>query len=178
MHYGFGQPHDGIMQTGFIVPDLKAAIDHWVRDLKVGPWFVFDHFTGIDPIYRGGPSKADSTIAMSFAGHMNIELIQPLDDNPSVYKEFAESRGYGFHHYGLSTTRFDEEIEGYKAKGYELAFLAGVPTGGRVAYMENGVNQPGMVELIEYTDSTDEAFTAMYSAALTWDGSDPVRPFG
>ena len=44
---------------------------------------------------------------MSFAGHMNIELIQPLNDaEPSVYREWIEKRGYGFHHWGRATDEF------------------------------------------------------------------------
>ncbi|HEY0300191.1 MAG TPA: hypothetical protein VGC36_02590, partial [Rhizomicrobium sp.] len=70
-HLNFGQPDKGIMQMAYVVPDLRAAIDEWVKRLNVGPWFVLDHFTGVDPVYRGAPSKADITLAMSFAGHMN-----------------------------------------------------------------------------------------------------------
>ena len=33
---------------------------------------------------------------MAFAGHMNIELIQPNNSAPSVYREVIERRGYGF----------------------------------------------------------------------------------
>ena len=50
---GFGQPDDGIIQMAYVVPDIQAAIEPWVDKLGVGPWFVLDHFTGIDPKYRG-----------------------------------------------------------------------------------------------------------------------------
>ena len=55
----FGQPDDGIIQTSYIVEDMRRAIDHWVSKLKVGPWFLLDHFTGEEPVYRGQPSQAD-----------------------------------------------------------------------------------------------------------------------
>jgi hypothetical protein len=100
---GFGQPDDGIIQMAYVVPDIRQAIRAWVDKMGVGPWFVLDHFTGIDPKYRGGESKADVALAMSFAGHMNIELIQPNNDAPSVYREGIEKRGYGFHHWGRAT---------------------------------------------------------------------------
>ncbi|MEJ0043966.1 MAG: hypothetical protein WDM81_17900 [Rhizomicrobium sp.] len=44
-HLNFGQPDKGIMQMAYVVPDLRAAMDEWVRRLNVGPWFVLDHFT-------------------------------------------------------------------------------------------------------------------------------------
>ena len=51
------------------------------------------------------------------------------------------------------------------------------PTGGAVAYMDNGVNDPGMVELIPGTPGMDETFTRFWRASLDWDGRDPIRPF-
>ena len=146
---GFGQPDDGIIQMAYVVPDVRAAMSAWVEKVKVGPWFLLEHFTGNDPKYRGRDSTADVAIAMSFAGHMNIELIQPNNEAPSVYREWIERRGYGFHHWGRATWQFDQDVERYRAAGHELVFLAGVPTGGRVAYMDTTADLPGYVELIE-----------------------------
>lgn len=99
---GFGQPFGGVMQTAFVVEDVRASIAHFQRDCGAGPFFLLDHFLGADQFYRGAVSTADVTIAMGFAGHMQIELIQPLDGNPSVYRETIGQRGYGFHHFGIA----------------------------------------------------------------------------
>jgi hypothetical protein len=175
---GFGQPRDGIIQMAYVVPDICEAIDQWVGELGVGPWFLLDSFTGVDPVYRGEPSRADVAIAMAFAGHVQIELIAPKDDAPSVYRETIEQRGHGFHHFGVVTDDVDAGIADLEAKGYRLAFRAGVPTGGEVAYLDGGPSRPGMIELIEYGPGMDAAFTAFWRASLDWDGTDPVRPFG
>src|SRR5690606_40384885 len=53
--------------------------------------------------------SADITIAMGFAGHMLIELIQPLDNEPSVYQETIALRGYGFHHAGIACADVDAD---------------------------------------------------------------------
>ena len=74
---GFGQPDDGIIQTCYLVPDIRAAMTLWIDKLKVGPWFLLDHFSGTHPKYRGRDSKADVSLAMSFAGHMNIGSFSP-----------------------------------------------------------------------------------------------------
>jgi len=97
----------------------------WIDKLKVGPWFLLDHFTGTDPKYRGRDSTADVSLAMSFAGHMNIELIQPNDDAPSVYQEWIARRGYGFHHWGRATSNFERDIERFQAAGHDLVFTPG-----------------------------------------------------
>ncbi|MEO8115306.1 MAG: VOC family protein [Phenylobacterium sp.] len=175
--YGFGQPRGGVIQMAYVVEDIRPAIAHWADDLKVGPWFLLDHFTGIDPVYRGAASLADVSIAMAFAGHMQIELIQPNDEHPSVYRETIGRRGYGFHHIGIACADVPAGIEDYRRRGYGLAFRAGVPTGGDVAYLEAPQADAGFVELIPATPGMDETFTRFWRASLDWDGGEPIRPF-
>src|ERR1700750_1332591 len=90
---GFGQPDNGVIQMAYVVADLDAAIREWSSKLRVGPWFVREHLSCGESVYRGQPSRADVRLAMSFAGHMNMELIQPNNDAPSVYREVIERRG-------------------------------------------------------------------------------------
>ena len=173
----FGQPDDGIIQTAYVVEDIHRAIDRWVGQLKVGPWFLLEHFTGVDALYRGQASEADVAIAMGFAGHMMVELIQPNNHAPSVYRETIDQRGYGFHHWGVGSKDFDRDVETFRKRGAELAFFLRVPSGGRVAYMDTTAELPGMVELIELGADFEPIFTGFYRASLGWDGKDPVRPF-
>jgi len=174
---GFGQPDDGVIQMAYVVADLRAAIQQWSRTLHIGPWFVLEHFSGVDPVYRGQPSHAEVAIAMSFAGHMNIELIQVNNDAPSVYREVIERRGYGFHHWGLATWNFDAAVAQYEREGYALAFGAAVPSGGRVGYMDTTAVLPGFTELIELGGAFEEVFGRFYRASIGWDGKDPIRSF-
>lgn len=177
-HLSFGQPQNGIIQMAYVVEDIRAAIESWSSKLNTGPWFLLDHFTGVDPVYRGAPSKADVAIAMGFAGHMMIELIQPNDSHPSVYRELLLRSGPGFHHFGVASLDVEADVKRYQAMGYELAFRAGVPTGGEVAYMDSKGEMPGFVELIEANPLMEQVFTSFYAASLTWDGKDLIRSFG
>jgi hypothetical protein len=174
---GFGQQVGQIMQMAYVVEDIEASINWWVNDAKTGPWFLLDSFWAKDQVYRGEKSLADVKIAMGFAGHMCIELIQPKDDHPSVYKEIADQRGYGFHHVGLGLEDVESAIPAYEARGYSLAFRADVPTGGRVAYLDGGASNPGFLELIPVTPGMDVTFSRFWQASIDWDGSDPIRPF-
>jgi hypothetical protein len=173
----FGQPDAGIMQMAYVVEHMRQAIDQWIRQLNVGPWFLLDHFSGRDAVYRGRKSGADVAIAMSFAGHMNIELIQPNDDLPSVYREHIERHGYGFHHWGVACADVAEGIREREAGGMELVFRCGVPTGGDVAYLDPHGLLPGYVELIQTSPGMERAFGNFYAAALNWDRTHPVRSF-
>ena len=174
----FGQPIGGIIQMAYVVADIASAMGQWTADLRVGPWFLLDHFTGVDPVYRGQPCQAGVALAMGYAGHLQIELIQPTDDHPSVYKEHIDARGYGFHHYGLASPHYAADVARYVARGYELAFEAGVPTGGKVGYLDTHGALPGYLEVIETGAVMEEVFTRFWAASIGWDGSDPVRSFG
>jgi len=174
---GYGQPDDGIIQMAYVVADLREAMRQWSATLRVGPWFVLESFTGVDPLYRGQASRAEVALAMSFAGHMNIELIQPKNDAPSVYREMIERRGYGFHHWGVATWNFDAAVAQYERAGYPLAFLAAVPSGGRVGYMDTTAVLPGYTEFIELGGAFEEVFGRFYRASIDWDGKDPERSF-
>lgn len=175
MASGSGAPtFRGVMQIAYIVPDLKAAVEQYVSGMKVGPWFVGEHFAGEDKRYRGKPTDVDMTIAMSYSNQMCIELIQQLNDTPSVYTEIRDKRGYGFHHWGVGTYDFARDEKHYRDCGYELAFwtmLRGAP----LAYFDTTADLPGMIELIEMNAVREDMFTAMYEASLNWDGTDPIR---
>jgi len=174
---GFGQPQTGVFQMCYVVEDIQAAMRTWVDELSAGPWFLIPGFRGIEPRYRGEPSEAEVALAMGFAGHMCIELIELNDDRPSVWRERVEKQGYGFHHFGVGTHDYDADLKRHMDQGHELAFEAKVPTGGRVAYVDTTAELPGYIELIELDESTDRTFTRFYAASLGWDGSDPIRPF-
>jgi hypothetical protein len=173
----FGQPVDGIIQMAYVVTDIQQAMQLWIEKLNVGPWFLLPSFTGIEPQYRGKPSLGEVSLAMSFAGHMNVELIQPVNDAPSVYREVLEKRGPGFHHWGVATAHFDRDLEKYRSAGHELAYSLRVPTGGRVAYLDTTAQLNGFVELIELGGGFEPAFNKFYRATIGWDGQDPVRSF-
>jgi hypothetical protein len=173
----FGQPDDGVIQMAYVVEDIQHAMREWATRLKVGPWFLLEGFRGLEPMYRGQESGAEIALAMSFAGHMNVELIQQVNTAPSVYREVIEKRGYGFHHFGVATRNFEQEVGRYRAAEAELAFFLRVPSGGRVAYMDTTATLPGMTEVIEFGPGFEPTLNRFYRASIGWDGKDPVRPF-
>ena len=176
---GFGQPMGTVAQTAFIVPDLRQAIDHWTTNMGAGPFFVLPNLLAPGQTYRGLPSTADVTLAMGFAGHMMIELIQPLDGNPSVYRETIQLRGHGYHHVGIACEDVDTASADYQARGYHEAYRAAVPTGGEVVYLDDGEGAAkGFIELLPVNPAMDATFTRFWEASRDWDGKDPARPFG
>jgi len=175
----FGQPLGGIMQVAHIVEDLEKSMHHWTSTLNVGPFFVFEHFALDDYRYRGKPSDLDITLAMAFSGSMCFELIVQHSTSPSVYTDVVEARGYGFHHWGVSTAQFDKDLTDHVAAGNAEALYGKVaPVNGRAAYVDTFSKLGGMIELIEVNPAVEELFSAIKEPSVNWDGKNPVRTLG
>ena len=170
-----GQPIGGIIQIAYTVADIEAATQSYAQDLRLGPWFLRGPLQARKPVYRGKPQDLRLSIAIAYSGHIMIELIQQHDDQPSVYRELVAKQGYGFHHWGVASERFDAEIESYQARGFELIFTDETPAATRVAYFDAKRGWPGFIELIEINAASDARYAKMYSEALTWDGKDAIR---
>ncbi|ABE36218.1 glyoxalase/Bleomycin resistance /Dioxygenase superfamily protein [Paraburkholderia xenovorans LB400] len=172
----YGQPVNGITQVGYVVENIDEAMRSFTTQLGVGPWFLSGPFETTGAEYRRKPTNIRLKLAVAFSGHMQVEVIQQLDDQPSVYRELIERSGYGFHHFALATKDIDAEIARLQEGGAAIAFKARSPRGPRVTYMDGVNGLPGMIELIEMTPRQEELYVLMYAAALAWDGSDLVRP--
>lgn len=163
------------MQLAYVVENLELALEHWLREIKVGPFFVLRSLEALDKRYRGAPTDVDLDIALGFSGNVCIELIQQKCKSPSVYRELLDSKGGGFHHWGLFAEAFDEAVVRYQQHGHVLAFSGAVVIGGRFAYMDTVAQLGGMIELIEATPGVRELFANLENSAREWDGTDPVR---
>ncbi len=140
--YDFGQPVQGIIQIAYTTADIHRTMDHYVKSMGVGPWFLIEHFPGSEKHYRGVPTDLDISLAMAFSGHTLIEVIQQHDDVPSVYRDLVDKRGHGFHHWGVGTRSFEADVERYRGMGYAEAFSCVTPVGDRVAYMDASADLP------------------------------------
>lgn len=178
--WNWGQTLDGIIQVAFTCEDIHTSMAEFSRDLKIGPWFLFEHFEFEWLKYRGQDSNLDITLAMGNSGGMMFELIQQNCDTPSVYRELRDKRGYGFHHYAVATTpeTYAQRVADYNALGYETALDAAVSVGARAAYVDSSAVLGGMIEVIEVTPPVEWLFTHVANANRGWNGDDPVRRLG
>lgn len=171
----FGHPVDGVFQIAYFVPDIQAGMEWWTAQVGAGPWFVIDRIGATGVTYRGKPSDAEFTIALAYSGRLNIELIQTLDDRPSIYKEAREKRGYGFHHIAQLVPELEVAVADFQARGFTVLHHSPIPGGGHVYFFDGGDDGPGLIELVEDAPATREIFTEIWRASLGWDGSNPRR---
>ena len=171
---GYGVP----FQAGYVVPDLDAALQHWIRRMKVGPFFLYPRPVPIERVvYRG--TVLDRTdiiqkVAVGYAGDMMIELIEP-GPAPSAYHEFLEAGGTGLHHIGAVAKDFDGVRAHMLADGATIVMEGSLP-GASFCYLEFGNDPPGTIyEIMDGSEARARKFAAFKAASLDWDGQDPIR---
>lgn len=166
------------MQLCWVVPDLDAAIAGWLRSTGAGPFFVFGEVHFDDSIYRGAAMDiAPHRASIGQHGDMQIELIQPLDDSPGIWRDIVPFGKAGFHHVGLYCTDYEAERAAILAGGSAMAF-EGLMMGAKTCYIDTAPSLGFMTELITANPVADSVFAHIRQAAEGWDGSDPVRSMG
>lgn len=158
-----------LAQICFVVPDIERAMEDHGRELNIGAWFCFKNFKFDTLLYRGAPCEAVTNVAICFSGEFMYELIQQVNDAPSVYLDVINKEGYGFHHYGFMVDDLDAEIARYEAQGYARGQYSEV-NGIRAMYMDARPVVPGFVEMLEISDGATATFQPIYDAANAWDG--------
>ena len=164
-----------VMQLGVVVPDLDAAIAHWVGTVGVGPFFLLEHIRVAEAWYRGAPCEVDMTVALAQWGEVQVELIQQFNDAPSIYRDFPARRHGGLQHVGVMTDSVEAHLERLRAVNVEPVQWGSTSNGIRFAYVSTDHHPGGMIELIEHGPAIDGFFAMVRDAARSWDGSRPVR---
>jgi hypothetical protein len=168
-----------VRQIGYVVTDLDQAMASWVQ-LGVGPWFVLRGLP-MQADYRGEPCTTTLQVAWSNSGELQIELIQQLDDTPSIFTEFLAARGPGFHQLAYWATDFAATMAAVEKAGWPVVWSGGEGYGVRFAYVEPP-NAPAhisqVIEISELNDATAANAIFIHDAAAEWDGRDPIRVLG
>jgi hypothetical protein len=100
--------------------------------------------------HRGHPTDARAHLAFFTLENLQVELIQPIDDEPSSWKEFLETRGEGVHHIGFGVKGMGEAyFEKYEEAGMPVVQKGGWGTG-EFGYMETDPALGVIVELLEF----------------------------
>ena len=167
-------PNRSFMQVCWLVPDLEAAIDHWVTSAGVGPFFWFDGVPFEDGRHRGKAAAfPDVTAAIAYAGDMQVELVCQDNDQPGVFRDLFPGRRTGMHHLALVCDDYEGDRNAYLAAGSELAF-EGLAGGSRTCWVDTTPTLGFMVELLERSKVRDGFFAHMRDAAQNWDGTSSV----
>ena len=167
-----------IAQIGYVVEDIHASIDEWVRH-GVGPWFYIDDVVTDFFRYHGNDSDMKMSVAIANSGDIQIELIQPRNDAPSAYKDFLDSGRQGAQHIAYWSTNFQELYDTALAAGYTVAQEGSIGgEQGRFAYLDTEFDQGTMIEISDVSGPKGQMFAYVRDVAASWDGTEPVRVLG
>lgn len=167
-----------VVQQGYVVPDVEAAMQHWLAR-GVGP-FLFVDIKDFSGVYRDQPIRAEMQAGFAYSGDQQIEVITPSLDHPSIYKDFLEHTPQGgLQHLAWWVESIDAKLAELDAAGvrYEVWQRYGeAPDYQAHAYIDL-LDHPGvMVQLMAYSDFYKMMFGALAEAAKQWDGvTDPIR---
>jgi len=171
------QTPGSVYQIAYLVPSLETAAREWAELTGAGPFYLFEHFEFIQPIYKGDPAEVDISIAMGFSAGVCVELIYQHDERPSIYQDWLAEHGHGLHHVAKLATDFPAALENHQAKGAPVVFTGAFGGGTRLAYLDARATLGCYLELVEFDDFVNQALNAMRDAHASWDGQDPLRPF-
>ncbi|HLY54565.1 MAG TPA: VOC family protein [Stellaceae bacterium] len=166
-----------IVQNGYVVRDLDAAVAEWTRIAGIGPFLVTPP-TEFEARYHGRPTMLRAQAALAQAGDLQIELIQPVGDGPSIYTEGFPHGGEGLHHVCMVVEELGSELARYDGLGIPVV-LSAEYFGIRLAYLDARAALGSYLELVEDGPQIRGFYAAVRHAAEEWDGvTDPVRPLG
>ena len=142
----------GVAQVGFVVQDLDATVEHWVKMFGIGPWHFYTYGAPLVKrmSYHGRPVEYRMRLALANIGPLRIELIQPLEGD-TVYADFVREHGYGVHHFGLLTDDMDASLAQAAEAGLAMTMDGsgfGKDGDGHYAYLDTEAALGTTLELI------------------------------
>src|SRR6266404_4934764 len=165
-----------VRQNGYIVRDIRAAMDHWVNVMGVGPWYYIDRVKTDYFRHRGKGYAMEMSVALANSGDLQIELIQQRNDAPSMYKEFLDSGREGLQHMSYWTRDYQGLYDRALSLGYKVGHEGQIGgEQGRFCYFDTEGHSGTVVEISDVSGGKGKFFTRVKQAAMDWDGSDPIR---
>lgn len=167
------------VQLSFVVADLDAALRHWTEIMRIGPFVVIEQSADDRRIvHRGRETPLEFSLAFSYLGDVQIELVHQTNDAPSPFKEFLDSGRSGLQHIAFWPEDFDGACQHLEHSGFTAICAMYLPDGTRnVVYYEAPGAMGTVVELVPMTPARTEYFARIRTLARQWDGARPVRRF-
>ena len=167
-----------IRQMGYVVQDIEAAMQHWTRALRVGPFYYAEGAPIHEFSYRGAASDVRASIALSYSGSTQIALIQQRNEAPSSFLDFLKAGRNGLHHVGFFSGNFDRDLRRAREVGLNVlqTSIIGNPDG-KFAILSSEDPIRTRPALIATSDWNLDLFRMVEKEAQRWDGSGPIRRF-
>ncbi len=142
-----------ITQVCIIVRDLEVSAARYGEILGIDMSANFqttrlhDH---THATYYGQPTDARAYLTSIDIGHLQFELLQPLDP-PSSWKDYLDQHGEGIHHIAFFLPKTDVAAKSFEEQGYVIT-QQGLFTGqtGMYTYLDTNKDLAVVIELLEH----------------------------
>jgi len=174
------EPPASFTQIAYVTHDWRKAAQHWMDVMGAGP-FLLLKLPAIVKNYRGRLVRDTFEVGISFVGGTSLELIQPVNDEPSMYREVLESKGDGaLHHtfadfHAMDDAEFAARRKKYAELGLQIACEFDIPGLGRNIFYDALDTLGSFVELSQVSPDGFKICQNMYEAHRNWDGTNPFR---
>lgn len=138
-----------VVQIALLVNDIETTMHNWCNLLGVKNYGhkLTDAPEITQITFKGEPTPARAKLGFIKLGQVTLEIIEP-DHNPSIWREYLDQHGEGFHHIAFKVEGMDEKIELFSQNGMQLIQSANY-TGGRYAYVDSENPLKMVIELLE-----------------------------
>ena len=133
-----------------VVNDIEKTSQDYADffDVEKPSWFWAGGTDKEGTIYRGESTDARAKLAFLTIDTLTIELIEP-DESPSVWREFLDKYGEGFHHIGFNINGMEKTLSLMGANNMPTLQRGGKEASGWYSYVDTGDTLKIMIELLE-----------------------------
>ena len=149
-------------QVGFVVRDLAAAVAFYTQRLGAQPFVIIEDAQLSDQELRGTPFAPRQSLAFGYMGHLQVELIQPLEGgDASLYTEFLDERPQGgLHHTAVHVADIEHGLRDIGAGAADVLQSGRFGEATRIAYVDVAAPTGALLELIQLDEGGLDMFEA------------------
>ncbi len=165
-----------VKQWGYLVKDLDSAMQCWVEQLGVGPWWGYRNVT-VQAEYQGEQSEVVMSVGLAYHQGMQIELIHQTNDTTSPYSYFyRESEdAQVLQQIAYMVPDVQQAATVCRERGmHEVGRIMPAPELIYI-YMSSPAMQGLAIELMPHDQGFLDEYARCAAEADQWDGSDPYR---
>lgn len=142
-------PNTMVVQIAILVNDIETTMANWCQFLGVKNYGYklteAPEITGIQ--FKGESTPARAKLGFVKLGQVVLEIIEP-DHNPSIWREYLDTHGEGFHHIAFKVDDLDTTIATFTKNDMPLIQTASYGAG-QYAYMDTSEPLKLVVELLQ-----------------------------
>ena len=165
-----------IKQWGYLVRDLDEAMNCWINQLGVGPWWGYRNVPAT-AVCNGRQNPILMSVGLAYHQGIQIELIQQHDDAPSPYQYFYQrgTEAQVLQQVAYMVPDVEEAIVQCQQRGmHEVGRILPSPTQTYV-YMSSPAMAGLAIELMPHDQNFLDDYARCVAESTAWDGANPYR---